>query len=71
MTYIDKDWSQGNSFRKAGFELAEETKELWFWVDPITHKRELLNDAVELPEGALKIANSGNYKFILDLRPWK
>lgn len=33
MTYADKDWSDGDSYRKTGFEIVGETAPQQFWVD--------------------------------------
>jgi len=39
MTYADKDWSDGNSYRKMGFAIVGETVPQVFWVDSRTMKR--------------------------------
>lgn len=39
MTYADKDWSDGGSYRKTGFKIIGETAPQAFWVDTRTMKR--------------------------------
>lgn len=39
MTYADKDWSDGSSYRKTGFAIMGETAPQLFWVDSGTKKR--------------------------------
>ncbi len=39
MTYADKDWSDGRSYRKVGFSIVGETEPQVFWVERGTMKR--------------------------------
>lgn len=39
MTYADKDWSDGSSYRKTGFTIVGEIASQLFWVDIRTMKR--------------------------------
>ncbi|SKB64691.1 hypothetical protein SAMN05660226_02484 [Parapedobacter luteus] len=39
MTYADKDWTDGSSYRKTGFAIAGETSPQVFWVDTRTMQR--------------------------------
>lgn len=86
MTYADRDWSNGNSYKKLNFTKIENTVPQAFYVHEITMQRyfehrlpEELTTAFDaqqqydLPsflkeKGFIKIYNSGNTKFILDLR---
>jgi hypothetical protein len=68
MTYVDKEWSDGNNFSKIGFELIGETSPETFWLSLEDGKRyrkhafEHLEDANK--EQWQELENSGNYKFI-------
>jgi len=74
MTYADKDWTDGNSYRKIGFAFVGETEPQLFWIDRSTHLRydeHTLPDAVQnTPPAARKkmgyipIYNSGSIKLI-------
>lgn len=48
MTYADKDWTDGQSYQKTGFEIVGELSPRLFWVDPKTWAR---HAADSLPEG--------------------
>ncbi len=75
MTYADKDWSDGNSYRKMGFTLAGETGPQLFWVDPRTMQRyyeRTLPPAIRAMQadgrvaaGYVPVCNSGSIKLIL------
>ncbi len=49
MTYVDRDWSDGDKFKSIGFKIIEVTKPQLFKVDRTTFKRELikLGDTME------------------------
>lgn len=49
MTYIDRDWSDGKSFERIGFEKAGDMPPQEFWLDSRTHQR---YTAFDLPEPA-------------------
>ncbi len=74
MTYADKDWSDGQSYRKLGFTAVGETAPQWFWIDPRTMQR---YDEHTLPPevraiaadertaaGYVAVRNSGSIKLI-------
>lgn len=64
MTYVDAEWSQGESFQKLGFVREKTTPPKDFWVHPITHQRLVQNpDNKEF----MNIKNSGNIKFRLHI----
>ncbi|MEO8146009.1 MAG: hypothetical protein ABI723_00165 [Bacteroidia bacterium] len=86
MTYADRDWSNGDSYRKLGFIKIENTPPQLFWIHPTRmqryyehrmpedfmnefnlQKKKTLEDFL-ITKGYFKIYNSGNTKFILDLR---
>jgi len=77
MSYADRDWSNGNSYVRLGFEFIEKTPPTNFWVDVRTNKRYLtqqLSKQYELEGEELiehlhlqeyrEVINSGNLKFI-------
>ncbi|MFI5221684.1 MAG: hypothetical protein ACHQK8_05120 [Bacteroidia bacterium] len=73
MTYADRDWSSGESYKKIGFKWIENTPPQLFFIHPLKMIRQYpqrLNQTEEelLNSGYIKIYNSGNAKFILDLR---
>jgi hypothetical protein len=39
MTYVDKDWSDGSNYEKAGFVLEKELEPMMFLIDPETGER--------------------------------
>lgn len=65
MTYADRDWSDGRSYQRLGFELIEQTHPQTFWVDSQTFERHKhphsTNDLV-------KIYNAGNLKFLKKIK---
>jgi hypothetical protein len=67
MTYIDRDWSDGSSYKRLGFKLKEVTKPQMLWVN---EKEKIRYYPHRLPENFdensyFKIYNSGNLKFSL------
>lgn len=74
MTYADKDWSDGTSYRKLGFTVVSETEPQLFWVDVHTmqryYERTLPPEiAATLPDerpaaGFVAVYNSGSFKVI-------
>lgn len=74
MTYADKDWSDGSSYRKLGFRIAGKTEPQVFWVDKRTMQRYYENtlppEIREKPThertsaGYVAVYNSGSLKLI-------
>src|SRR3546814_8389597 len=74
MTYADKDWSDGASYRKLGFTVIGETEPQLFWVDSRTMER--YNERTLPPEirakpvgerataGYVAVYNSGSIKVV-------
>lgn len=77
MTYADKDWSDGNSYRKLGFAMVGETAPQLFWVDPRTmqryYERTLPPEIRTVPAdervaaGYVTVYNSGSMKYIFSI----
>jgi hypothetical protein len=67
MTYIDKQFSNGDSFIKAGFVKHSETAPLYFLVNKKTYERISLKNENETFDKKLffKVQNLGNIKMIL------
>ena len=67
MTYIDKQFSNGDSFIKAGFVKHTETPPLYFLVNKKTYERISLKNGNETFDKKLffKVQNLGNIKMIL------
>ncbi len=78
MTYVDRDWGNGNGYIKIGFEIKEYTAPQSFWLDTTTFERhsplrfckEIGMDsstqkATILQQfGLIEIYNSGNIKMV-------
>ena len=74
MTYVDKDWSDGTSYRKLGFTLVGETEPQLFWVDTRTmqryYERTLPPEIAEMPPderpavGYEAVYNNGSFKAV-------
>jgi len=66
MTYADKDWSDGNVYKKIGFHLVDETPICTFSVNEKNGHRTLISkkEAVELSEKLSYAHNNGNLKFL-------
>lgn len=66
MTYADRDWSDGRSYERLGFERMGATPPHTFWVNPDTWERHyaerLLPDNIGIHW--VKVYNSGNWKFL-------
>ncbi|AEI51104.1 hypothetical protein [Runella slithyformis] len=67
MTYADRDWSTGQSYERLGFERIGTTPPQAFWVNPITFEREYAFREAMF-SNAVEIYNSGNLKYLLDLK---
>lgn len=71
MTYADRDWSDGASYRKLGFEQTGETEPQQFWLHPNEAIR-YVPDRLPLPltvtnvsdYGYIPVYNTGSYKFV-------
>ncbi|CCG99057.1 hypothetical protein FAES_1047 [Fibrella aestuarina BUZ 2] len=71
MTYADRDWSDGASYRKVGFEAISDTPPQRFWVRPdelIRYSDTTLPTGVEVTNahllGYLPVFNAGSRKFV-------
>ncbi|MEZ0609487.1 hypothetical protein ACAW74_13270 [Fibrella sp. WM1] len=71
MTYADRDWSDGASYRKLGFEAVSDTPPQRFWVHPdecIRYTDTTLPTGVEVTNahllGYLPVFNAGSRKFV-------
>ncbi|GAB3333514.1 hypothetical protein GCM10027299_41130 [Larkinella ripae] len=71
MTYADRDWSDGRSYKKLGFTRLEQTEPQQFWLRPedgIRHYPNRLPAGLTAPEmpanGYIPVYNSGNSKFV-------
>lgn len=81
MTYVDKDWSDGQAYQKAGFVLVDQMEPMAFWLDTETGQRiypgknevDCLAARSEIDKSPednkyLKVFNSGSYKYIRILK---
>lgn len=74
MTYADKDWSDGNSYRKTGFAIVGELAPQVFWVDKRTMQRyhegmlpaeiAVLSPRERERMGYVPVSNSGSIKLV-------
>lgn len=66
MTYADRDWSDGRSYERLGFERIGTTPPQTFWVNPQTWERYYAERLTEtqISKDWLKIVNAGNWKFL-------
>lgn len=66
MTYVDKQWSNGDSFVKAGFKKAGETGVSYFLIDRSTFQRHYLKEKPDEwdRKSFYLTQNSGNIKLI-------
>ncbi len=73
MSYADRDWSEGDVYKKLGFRFAGHTPPIEFVVNPVTFERVSIKklrrkfgeDSPELNEkNALILRNRGNLKFL-------
>ena len=70
MTYADRDWSDGRSYERLGFERVEATAPQLFWLNPMTGERlsaERLNQEAIL-DTWIRICNSGSWKYLKTLK---
>ncbi len=63
MTYADRDWSDGRSYERLGFERVGETEPLQFWVKPGEWVRYYPNQISDTA-GMIPVWNAGNIKFV-------
>jgi len=63
MTYVDKDWSDGSTYLKAGFKLEDELPPMEFSFNEMSGERVYLTNS-RAQESGIKVYNSGSYKFI-------
>jgi hypothetical protein len=65
MTYADRDWSDGRSYEKLGFQRIENTSPQGFYLDEKLLVRYYENKLNEHQKVGLKpVFNAGNVKFI-------
>lgn len=71
MTYADLEWSDGQSYRKLGFEAISDTPPLRFLIDHVMLQRYLphrlpdtLSEENALKQGFLAVYNAGSRKFV-------
>jgi len=73
MSYADRDWSEGDVYKKLGFKFAGYTQPIDFIINPVTFervsikklRRKFCEDSPELYEkNALILRNRGNLKFL-------
>ncbi|PTT02468.1 hypothetical protein DBR11_04645 [Pedobacter sp. HMWF019] len=70
MSYADRDWSVGNAYRTAGFELVAETPPSPLYVDPVSYIRYFLHRVPEESDqekinSYIQVFNTGNLKYVL------
>ncbi|MCU0339181.1 MAG: hypothetical protein MUE30_04800 [Spirosomaceae bacterium] len=70
MTYADRDWSDGASYEKLGFERIETTDSQQFWVNPHTYDRHYADrlTAAEIAPDWVEIENTGSWKFLKKMK---
>lgn len=61
MSYADRDWSDGRSYKTLGFERIEVTEPQFFMVNTENFRRYSVEENIE---NSIKIFNSGSIKFI-------
>lgn len=66
MTYADRDWSDGRSYERLGFERLGSTSPQTFFVNPSTMERYYAErlEGSKIPSEWVKIFNAGNWKFL-------
>lgn len=76
MTYADLDWSDGQSYRKLGFEAISDTSPQLFWIDPVSMTRYFphrlpdgMTEESAVERGFLTVYNAGSRKFVKVLTP--
>jgi hypothetical protein len=63
MTYADRDWSDGQSYERLGFERVGETDPQLFWLDPQTNIRHYPHRIADTM-GLIPVWNAGSIKFV-------
>jgi hypothetical protein len=66
MTYVDKDWSDGSTYEKAGFVLDGQLPPMEFTLD--LQNGERIYPGKRSPVRPIKVFNSGSLKYIKKLR---
>lgn len=66
MTYADRDWSNGRSYERLGFERVGSTPPQTFFVNPLTFERHYAErlKKTEIAADWKKVFNAGNWKFL-------
>lgn len=70
MTYADKDWSAGDSYKKLGFVLVSESEPIHFYINKITFERitiakgDKFNESIVSDKDWIILSNNGNLKFL-------
>ncbi|MEA5261050.1 hypothetical protein VB264_24880 [Arcicella aquatica] len=65
MSYADRDWSDGRSYKTLGFQKVENTDAQQFWLAIDQNKRFSINQEQDLTErGFIQIFNAGSIKYI-------
>lgn len=65
MSYIDRDWSDGRSYDKLGFEKIENSLPQTFFINYSTMERLSINSLIdEMGDKYLKVFNAGSVKYI-------
>jgi hypothetical protein len=66
MTYIDKDWSDGEKFEALGFKIISNTKPHSFKIDKKTYKREIIKELkdIHLNNNQYLVSNLGSIKMV-------
>lgn len=67
MTYADRDWSDGGSYEKLGFERIGETPPQLFYYDALEQKR-IYSETGDIRVCNINIWNTGNLKYLMKLR---
>ncbi len=74
MTYVDRDWSDGATYKKLGFERIDDTGPMEFWLDMETGERIYPHRSVtshssngdpDISLNCPKVYSSGSFKYIL------
>lgn len=68
MTYIDRDWSSGEGFKKIGFVETETTLPQLFWINKNTHQRCFAKEITHPGSAHVAVYNSGSLKMVFDNR---
>lgn len=70
MTYADRDWSDGRSYERLGFDRIGTTAPQAFVVNPVTMERHYAERLEEgkIPSNWAAISNAGNWKFLKKMK---